>query len=150
MLLLIYNDKKSSFENLLDKDKSVSIHYKTITSLAIEMYKVHCGISPEILNDLFPLRQADKYNLRNRSQFVIPNVKTVNHGFESLRYLGPKVYETIPSHLKEIDSLKNLKNAIKKWKPESCSCRLCKIYIQNIGYMQVYAEKILRIFSNSV
>ena len=38
MLRLIYNDKKSSFENLLDKDKSVSIHYKTLTSLAIEMY----------------------------------------------------------------------------------------------------------------
>ena len=49
------------------------------------MYKVHRGISLEILHDLFPLRQADQYNLRNRSQFIIPNVKTVNHGSESLR-----------------------------------------------------------------
>ena len=73
------------------------------------MYKVHCGISPEVLNDLFPLRQADQYNLRNRSQFIITNVKTVKHCFESLRYLGPKLWETIPSHLKEIDSLKTLK-----------------------------------------
>ena len=99
------------------------------------MYKVHRGISPEILNDLFPLGQADQYNLRNRSQFIIPNMKTVNHGFESLRYLGPKIWETIPSPLKEIDSLKNFKNSIKKWKPQSCPCRLCKIYIQNIGYI---------------
>ena len=64
------------------------------------MYKVHRGISPEILNDLFPLKQADQYNLRNRSQVIIPNVKTVNHGFESLIYLGPKIWETIPQHLK--------------------------------------------------
>ena len=85
---LIYNDKKSYFENLLDKDKSVSIPHRNLRSLAIDMYKVHRGISPEILNDLFPLRQADQYNLRNRSQFIIPNMKTVNHGFESLRYLG--------------------------------------------------------------
>ena len=35
-------------------------------------------------------------------------MKTVNHGLESLRYLGPKISEIIPSHLKEIDSLKNL------------------------------------------
>ena len=55
------------------------------------MYKVHRGISPEILNDLFLLKQADQYNLRNRSQVIIPNVKTVNHGFESLIYLGPKI-----------------------------------------------------------
>ena len=63
------------------------------------MYKVHRGISPEILLDLFPLSQADQYSLRNRSQFF--NVKTVNHGLESLRYLGPKIWETIPSHLKK-------------------------------------------------
>ena len=78
------------------------------------MYKVHRGISPEILNDLFPLRQTEQYYLRNRSQFIIPNVKTINYGFESLRYLGPKTWETIPSHLKVTDSLKKFKNAIKK------------------------------------
>ena len=68
------------------------------------MYKVHRGISPEILNDLSPLRQADQYNLRNRSQFIISNAKTVNHVFASPRYLGPKIWETITSYLKEIDS----------------------------------------------
>ena len=67
------------------------------------MYKVRRRISPEILNYLFPLRQADQYNLRKRSQFIIPNVKTVknvNHAFESLKYLGPKIWKTTPSHLK--------------------------------------------------
>ena len=39
-------------------------------------------VEPEILNDLLPLRQADQYNLRNRSEFIIPNVKTVNHGLK--------------------------------------------------------------------
>ena len=74
------------------------------------MYKVTCGISPETLNDLFPLNQADQYSLRNRSQFIIPNVKTVNHGFESLRYLGPKMCTTFKGNT----FLKNFKNIIKK------------------------------------
>ena len=81
----------------------------------------------------FLLRQAYQYSLRSRSQFIISNVKTVNHGFKSLRYLGPKIREAIPSHLKEIDSLKSFEKAIRNWKPESCPCRLCKIYIQNVG-----------------
>ena len=55
------------------------------------MYKVHRGISPEMLNDLFPLRQADQSNSRNKLQFIILNVKTVNQGFECLRHLGPKI-----------------------------------------------------------
>ena len=40
-LCLIFNYKKLSVENLLDKDKSVSIHHKNLRSLAIEMYNVH-------------------------------------------------------------------------------------------------------------
>ena len=54
----------------------------------MKMYRVHCGISLEILNDLFSLRKADQYNLRSRSQFIIPTVKTVHQGFQSLRSLG--------------------------------------------------------------
>ena len=80
-------------------------------------------------------------------------MKTVNHSFESLRYLGPKMWETIPSHLKETDSFKNFKNAIKKWKPESCSCRVCKIYIQNKVYIVDLCRKNFMhflYFSNSV
>ena len=57
-LRLIYNDKKSSFENLLDKDKSVSIHHKNLRSLAIEIYKVGRGISPEIFTRYLPFKES--------------------------------------------------------------------------------------------
>ena len=39
-LWIIYNDKQSSFEQLLNQDKSVSIHHRNIQVLAIEMYKM--------------------------------------------------------------------------------------------------------------
>ena len=40
-------------------------------------------------------------------------MKTVNHGFENLEYLAPKIWKTIPSHLKKTDFLKNFKNTMK-------------------------------------
>ena len=55
---IIYNDKLSNFEELLHKDNSVSIHHNNIHALAIEMYKVVNGTSPEImkfLKEQFPL-----------------------------------------------------------------------------------------------
>ena len=70
-----------SFENLLLRDKSVFTHHKNFRSLAVEMCKVNRGFSPEFLNYLLPLGQTCQYNLRNRSQFIIPSVKTVNHDF---------------------------------------------------------------------
>ena len=36
---ITYGDRLSSFENLLKKDKSVSIHYRNIQALATEMLK---------------------------------------------------------------------------------------------------------------
>ena len=52
-LRLIYNDKRSSCEDLLEKDNYVSIHHKNLQALAIEMFKVHTKTSPEIMQEVF-------------------------------------------------------------------------------------------------
>ena len=41
----IYSDRKSSFEKLLEKDNTVSIHHRSLGVLAVEMYKVYAGAS---------------------------------------------------------------------------------------------------------
>ena len=52
-LRLIYNDKRSSFDDLLEKDNSVFIHYKNQQALAIKMFKVHTKTSLEIMHKVF-------------------------------------------------------------------------------------------------
>ena len=45
-LRIVYCDLKSSFEGLLMKDNSFSIHERKLQSLAIEIYKFLNGLSP--------------------------------------------------------------------------------------------------------
>ena len=44
-LFLIYSDKQSSFEDLLEKNNSVSIDYRNLQILAVKMYKVFKGLT---------------------------------------------------------------------------------------------------------
>ena len=60
---LIYNDKRSSFEDLLEKDNSISTHHKNLQALAIEMFKVHTKTSPEIRQKVFQVKEQGNYNL---------------------------------------------------------------------------------------
>ena len=135
-LRLIHNDKLSSYEELLEKDGSVSIHHKNIQSLAIEMFQIKHGQSPEIVSDIFA-QTTQHYNFRQNRDFRIRSVKSVYHGSESISYLGPKIWEIVPAKIKETNSLNSFKIEICKWVPQSCLCRLCKQYISGVGFSSV-------------
>ena len=93
---IIYNDKQSSFTELLNKDNSVSIHIRNIQRLAIEMFRFYNGLSPPLMNNIFKLKAESPYNLRQVSEFSRPMVKSVYLGTESISYLGPKIWDILP------------------------------------------------------
>ena len=97
------------------------------------MHEIYNCITPTIMNEIFTLRYQNQYNLRNWTYFDTTKVRTVNHGSESVSYLGSKIWEVMPTHTKELDTIDKFKIAIKNWKPESC--RLSKVYLQNTGYI---------------
>ena len=135
-LRVIYNDKTSSFEQLLENNNSVSIHHRSILTIAIEMYKVTNGLlSPEIMNEIFQIREESRYNLRYTSHFTIPPIHSVYNGRESVSYMGPQIWELIPHAFKQFNSLSGFKKTIKEWKPSNCPCRLCKTYISQVGFL---------------
>ena len=64
-LRLVYKDEKNlSLDDLLKKDKSVSIHQRNLQILATEICKVRNDLGPEIMKDIFLFVQKP-YNLRN-------------------------------------------------------------------------------------
>ena len=60
-LRIVYNDDKSTFNELLIKDESYTVHERNIQTLAIELYKVAYGLSPKIMNLIFPLNTQANY-----------------------------------------------------------------------------------------
>ena len=56
-LRIAYDDYSSSFEDFLNKHKSVTIHQRNLQQLAIEIFKVKIGIVPIIMNEIFTFRK---------------------------------------------------------------------------------------------
>ena len=130
-LRIIYNDKKSSFTELLNKDTSVSIHIRNIQRFQIEMFRFYKGLSLPLMNNIFKLKLENPYNLRQVSEFSRPMGKSVYHGTGSISYLGPKIWVILPDKLKNIGNLEHFKKQVKTWKPDNCPSRLCKVYIES-------------------
>ena len=53
-----------TFQELLTKDKSVSVHQKNLELLATEIFRSKTGGSPELMNDIFHFVKRP-YNLRS-------------------------------------------------------------------------------------
>ena len=63
-LRIVYNDTQSSFNELLEKDGSASIHIWNIEILATEMYKPISNLSPPVMKRVSKLNRDSHYNLR--------------------------------------------------------------------------------------
>ena len=80
--------------------------------LATEMFKVYRNISPPIVRELFQSMNND-YNLRQFSQFELPDVRRVFCGTEGISFLGSKIWNTVPNEFKKETSLHAFKKLIK-------------------------------------
>ena len=135
-LRLVYNDYTTSFIELFKRDNSVCIHHRNIQKVAIEMFKVKHDLCPEILQTIFCQISS---RTKSKAVFHRPNVKSVYNGEQSLRYFGPIVWDTmVPEGIKKISDLYNFKKEITAWVPDNCQCRLCKDFIQGVGFVTLY------------
>ena len=56
-LRLVYNDKSSSFRELLERDKSVTIHERIIQVLLTVIFKVKSGVGSKIMIESFKFKK---------------------------------------------------------------------------------------------
>ena len=55
------------------------------------MYKSKNGSFPDIMNEIFQLREDNHYNPLQIYQFIVPHANKVFNGSESVYYMGPMI-----------------------------------------------------------
>ena len=103
--------------------------------LVAEMHKDSKGMSPPQITELFARRNELSYNLKHNAECLQPFINSVRCGTGSISYLGPKIWGMVT--YKNVDSQHDLKKVIKKWKPENCPYRICKVFVKNMGFLKL-------------
>ena len=134
-LRLTYRNKTNKELQQILRDKNeFTIHQKNLQVLMTEVYKIVNGIVPPIMNLLFNFR-ANIHNIRNFQEIFTENRKTVKYGIETVTYRAPFLWANLQSEYENAKFLVEFKSKIKTWKCDFCPCRLCKNYIQNLGFV---------------
>ena len=93
------------------------------------------------MNDIL-ISRKNIYNHRKFQELSTSTKNTVKFGMETISYRGQQLRILIPDNIKSEPTLELLKKKIRKWKCEPCPCRICKTYLQHIGFRLYYLMKL--------
>ena len=77
------------------------------------------------------------YNFIKGSTFETRNTKPVYYGSETISFISSKIWNLLPINIKDSENLNIFKSNIKSWKPGNCPCRLGRLYIADIGFIEL-------------
>ena len=87
----------------------------------IEVYKHLNGLSPDIMSDMFKLRE-NTYNLRSFRIFKSQNPRTKKFGLDTIAYRASQLWKNVPEEIRNSTSLPMFKKKIKNVPLIPCSC----------------------------
>ena len=76
----------------------VNLEHVNADWVAAEMFKVYSNLALLIFTEIFN-KLNPNYQLRHTSHYSVPPVKTVHKGIKSLFFLGPKIWDIVPTEL---------------------------------------------------
>ena len=125
-LRLALSDYTLSYDNLLVKAESTTIHIHSIRLLALEVYKTLHNLNPAFMKDYF-LPKSISYILQRNDFLLVPKMKTTNYGIRTISFLGQKVWNSLPNEIKLSKNANQFKILIKDWYFENkCACNVCR------------------------
>ena len=133
-LRTVYKDTSSTFQELLHRNRSVSIDHKNIQTLTTEVFKVVNNICPPIMKTFCNFKE-NRCNIRIFQEMKQQKKRTVRYVLETALYHAPQPWTLVPAYLKSLLTVNLSKSKIKHSECTECPCKLCKTYLKNIGYV---------------
>ena len=119
---------------------SVSNHpgQKGLKQLATEIYKTIHHENPRFMEEIFSINESP-YNLRGVT-FAGNKPNAAVYGLETISFRCQEVWNSIPIEITSSPNINIFKASIKNLSIISCSCRICKPFIGQIGYIDTLAN----------
>ena len=124
-LRLLCEDYGSSFEQLLEKDGSITLHQRNLQNLMAEIYETINQINPAYMWE-FVVEKDMPYNLRTKVLCWLPQAQTNRYRLDSLSFRGSLLWNTLKDEVKRAGALTKFKKSIVKWDSKSCNCLICR------------------------
>ena len=100
-----------------------------------EVYKVINGYALPIIDNFFIFREKI-HNFRNFAIILNKNKKRVRYGSKTIFYRVPFFLASLPEECKApANSLNKFKQKIIAGNVYTCLCRLCRPFLQNLGFI---------------
>ena len=74
-------------------------------------------------------------NLRGSNNLALPRARKNLYGIATIKFVDQKLWQTLPREIKESQSLEIFKRNIKTIRTSDSSCKLCKNFITNLGFL---------------
>ena len=133
-LRIVLNDHFSDFETMLLNMNDITIHHRNIQTLMIELFKIKYDLAPPIMDSLLN-RRTIHYNFRNLQEFQSERKRTVFYGLETISYRAPQLWTILPEEFKQRNTISLFKSDVRQWICNECPCRLCKVFVPNLGFI---------------
>ena len=79
-------------------------------------------------------RRTISYNFRNLQEFQSERKRTVFYGLETISYRAPQLWTIFPEVFKQRNTISLFKSDVRQWIYTECPCRLCKVFVPNLGF----------------
>ena len=119
---LLHNDFANDYAELLKKSDKATMEIKRLRCLALEILKTVNNLNPYYMKEIFSKTTNRTHRLLDIN-FNQDN--TTRYGSNSLRSLGPHIWNYLPLEIKEETEYAKFRNYMSDWFGLKCKCDMC-------------------------
>ena len=109
----VFRDKYTSYSKLLNALGLSSLKQQRLIKITLSIFNaLHNSLAPKCIQDLIVHRKNVCYNLRGHYILSLPKPKSTTYGLNSVCYIGPKLWNSIPNMFRNITDFKSFKRSI--------------------------------------